>query len=412
MSLLARLAWRNVWRNARRTLLTALAGVFAVVLSLFSLAVGAGSHERWIDNAVRLYPGHVEINRVGYREQRTLDYGMTLDAETARVLDAMPELQGFAPRLETFALALPDRDDATGRAAFLLGVDPERERRVSKLGDALRAGRFPEPGDAPEVVLGARLAANLGLALGDELILFASDYYGSQAADRFRVVGLLEVGDPRLDDSVALVSLAALQRFLEYPGGLTHVALFATHGDLTGAVQARARQLFDAEHEVLDWTELLPDIVQFMLLDDVSNYLVLAILIVVVAFGLLNTILMSVFERVREFGVLRALGVHRAAVFALVLTESLLISGIGIALGLAIGVPLMLWLGQSPIPLTYEGAQQTTELFGIEPVIQVKLAAAHLIWLPAALLAVGLVAALPPALRASRGRPVDALRET
>jgi ABC-type lipoprotein release transport system permease subunit len=410
VSLLVRLAWRNVWRNPRRTLLTALAGVFAVVLSLFSLAVAAGSHERWIENAVRLYPGHVQVNAAGYRDHRTLDYGMTLAPEVARALEALPGLDGFAPRLETYALALPDRDDATGRAAWLIGVDAERERRLSKLGDALREGRLPASG-AAEVVVGARLAANLGVRLGDELVLLSSDYYGSQAAERFALVGVLEVGDPRMDDAVALVSLAALQRFVEYPAGLTHVALFARNGDETDALAAQARALFDGGHEVIAWPELLPDVVQFMLLDDVSNTLALAILILVVAFGLLNTLLMSVFERVREFGVLRALGVRQPAILGLVLVESLLISALGIAAGLALGLPLVLWLGQHPIELTGEAMRASSEAFGIEPVIQFKLLTRDLVWLPALLFAVGVLAALPPALRASRGRPVDALRE-
>jgi ABC-type antimicrobial peptide transport system permease subunit len=149
-----------------------------------------------------------------------------------------------------------------------------------------------------------------------------------------------------------------------------------------------------------------------MRLDDVGNWIGNSVLIVVVGFGLLNTILMSVFERVREFGVLRALGLRPRAVFALVLIESLQLTLLGIALGLALGTPLVLWLSDHPILLTSDGAGAAVELFDLEPLIVFALGRGQLVTLPLILIGVGLLAALPPAFRASRGRPVDALRET
>lgn len=413
MSLLLRVAWRNLGRNPRRTGLTTAAGVFAMVLTLFSLALAVGSHERWIEQVVRLYPGHVAINLKGYRDHHTLDYGMTLDAADRSALDALSDVEGWAPRLETWALAIPDRDGSTGRAAWLLGVDPEREGRLSRLASAVSSGRFLDGAAEPEVVLGETLARNLGVAPGDPLILYSSDYYGSQSADRFRVVGTLAVGDPRLDSVAALVPLEVQQRFLEYPDGVTHVAVFARETSAAEPIRAELEGVFaPPKYEVLAWPDLVPDIVQLVVLDDIGNYLTLSILIVVVAFGLLNTILMSVFERVREFGVMRALGVRPRSIFALVMVESLLLSTLGIAIGLAIGVPFTLWLESHPLLLTGESAQASMELFGIEPLIVWRLTANHLVGVPLLLTGVALLAALPPAVRASRGRPVDALRET
>ena len=411
--MLLRLAWRNLWRNPRRTGLTAAAGVFAVVLTLFSLALGAGSHERWIDQVVRLYPGHVEVSAQGYREHRTLDYGMRLDELDPAALEPQPGLTGWAPRLESWALAIPDRDDSTGRAAWLVGVDPEREAELSRLGRAIHRGRFVGASDAREVVLGETLASNLGVEPGDTIVLIASDYYGSQSADRFEVVGLLSAGDPRFDDYVAVLPLQALQDFLVAPGGVTHVAFFASDSEYTEPIRADlARVLDPAAYEILDWPELIPDVVQFMVLDDLGNYLTLSILVMVVAFGLLNTILMSVFERVREFGVMRALGVRPRAVFGLVMIESALLSLIGIALGLVIGIPLVLWLEGNPLPMPGgEEGRATMELFGLEPVIMFRLTARQVLGVTTVLLGSALLAAIPPALRASRGRPVDALRE-
>ena len=411
--MLLRLAWRNLWRSPRRTWLTAAAGVFAVVLSLVSLAMATGSHERWIDQVVRMYPGHVELSLLGYRDNRTLDYGMVLPESRHLELDALPGIEGWAPRLETWALAIPDRDDSTGRAAWLVGISPERERALSRLGGGVRQGRFVQPGEELEVVLGAGLAENLGVAPGDQVILLSGDYYGSQSADRFRVVGLLSVGDDRFDRYAALVPLAALQRFLVFPDGISHVAFFASASDRAEEIGAELEKLFSpGRHEILTWPDLVPDIVQFVVLDDIGNYLTLSIIIVVVAFGLLNTVLMSVFERVREFGVMRAVGARPRLVFWLVLVESALISTIGIAIGLAIGIPLVLWLAQHPIPMP--GGQEASDvlaLFDIEPVLIFRLTMSQVVSLVAILLVVSMLAALPPAVRAGRGRPVDALRD-
>jgi ABC-type lipoprotein release transport system permease subunit len=410
MSALVRIAWRNLGRNPRRTGLTAAAVVFASSLALLNLALAAGSHERWIDHAVRLYPGHVQLSLAGYREERTLDYATPLSADDVRRLDALPGSVGWAPRLESWALAIPDREEAVGRAVMLVGVDPARETELSRLGSSLRDGRFLGAGEELEVVLGEGLARHLEVRPGDRVILLSSDYYGSQAAERFRVVGTLGVGDRRFDDAIAVGRLDQLQRLLELEGGVSHVALFAARSDRAGALRDAVAAAFEpARWEAAAWPELIPDIVQLALLDDVGNYLSLGILIAVAGFGILNTILMSVLERVREFGVMRAIGLAPRAIFGLVLLESLLLSALGIGIGVAITLPLIALLEGHPI--YWSAMEESAALFNIEPLIVFLLKGSHFLAMAAVVFAVALAAAIAPALRASRGRPVDALRE-
>ena len=412
MTTLLRIAWRNLWRNPRRTGLTAAATVFAIVLTIWTLSLAAGSHERWIDTIVRIYPGHVEVSAEGYRENRTLDYGMRLSDERRRKLEALPEGTGWAPRLEAWALAIPDREGSLGRAAWLVGVDPAREKGLSRLATMISEGRFLDGDPGFEVLLGETLARNLDASIGDSIILLSTDYYGSQSADRFRLVGTLSVGDPMIDAYAAFVRLADLQGFLEFEGGLSHVALFSERSEETGSLTGDLVRIFEpAQYEVTPWPELIPEVVQLMVLDDIGAWITMGILIVVVAFGILNTILMSVFERVREFGVLRAIGMRPRAVFSLVLAESALLAALGIAIGIALAIPLVLWLEQHPIPMTGESYRALAEVFRIEPVIVFAFRASHFVVTPLIIFAVAMLSALPPALRASRGRPVDALRE-
>ena len=407
--MLLRIAWRNLGRHPRRTLLTAAAAVFAVVLTLLTLAAAMGSHDRWIEHVVRLYPGHVEVMAQGYFEQRSFDYGMTLSADQAKQLDGLATLEGWAPRLEAWALTLPDRDDSTGRATWVLGVDPAREGPLTRIGAFVRSGALFD--GKRQVVLGSRLAEHLAVGLGDPVILLAADYYGSQSADRFEVVGTLSVGDDRIDAHAAIVQIDDLRDFVEYPDGISHVAVFAEDPRAVGSVQASLQSIFSRDrYDVMAWPELLPDLHQLIILDDLGAYLTLSILTIVVAFGLLNTILMSVLERVREFGVMRAMGARPSRVFGLVMIESVLISSVGLAVGFAIGVPLTLWLEQNPIPMSGD-AIAAMEIFGIEALIVFRMAPEQLGLMASVLLAVALIAALPPAIKAARGRPVDALRE-
>lgn len=408
---LVRIAWRNLWRNPRRTGLTAAATVFALVLTIWSLSLAAGSHERWIDTIVRIYPGHVEVSAVGYRDNHTLDYGMQLSERARLALDALPARTGWAPRLEAWALVIPDREGSLGRASWLVGVDPERESGVSRLPAMVAEGRFLDGAPGFELVLGKMLAENLDASVGDSVILLSTDYYGSQAADRFRLVGTVSVGDPAFDDYAAIVRLADLQTFLEFEGGLSHVALFTDDGEDTGTLERRLAAIFTAESfEITPWPELIPDVVQMLILDDIGNWIMLSILVVVVTFGILNTILMSVFERVREFGVLRAVGLRPRAVFSLVMIESALLAVLGILIGVALAIPLILWFAENPIPMTGEEYRAISEMFSIEPVIVFDFRWIHFVVMPGVIFLVALLAALPPALRASRGRPVDALR--
>jgi ABC-type lipoprotein release transport system permease subunit len=411
---LGRIAWRNLWRNPRRTGLTTAATVFAVVLTLWTLALAAGSHARWIDTIVRLYPGHVEVSANGYRENRTLDHGMQLTPESQRALDGLSEGEGWVPRLESWALAIPDRDDSLGRATWLVGVDPARERGVSRLGSMVGEGRFLDGEPGYEVVLGETLADNLDARVGDSVILLSTDYYGSQAADRFRVVGTVSVGEAAFDDYAAIVRLGDLQGFLEFPDGLSHVAVFAPagEGEDVDLLETELSSIFDSSgYEVVPWQQLIPDVVQMLILDDVGAWLMVAILVVVVGFGILNTILMSVFERVREFGVMRAVGMAPSMVFRLVLIESAVLAALGIGIGLLLGVPFILWLQDHPIQMTSEAYMSVYEVFRIEPVIVFSLRWTQLVGTPLVIFAISILAAIPPALRASRGRPVDALRE-
>ncbi len=413
MRLDATLAWRNVWRNPRRTGLTVAATVFAVVLVVFSVAMAAGVHEKMIEDGVRVNSGHVVISGEGYLENRTLEEFVRFDRDLVQLLDAGEGIAGYAPRVVSFGLV---SRDSTSHGVAVLGVDPEREGSVTTLPERVRQGRFVAAGGSREIVLGERLAANLSARIGDELLLYSVAYSLETAYELFRLVGILKLPDAELERLLAVVSLDAAQEFFVYGDRVSEVAILARDADRVPAVAEGLRRALGAEAgsraepvEVYTWRESMPELVQFIVLDDAGMYILLVILIVVVAFGIFNTILMAVLERQREFGVLLALGLRPAVVFRIVYLESLMLASVGLALGLLLAIPLVLYLEAHPIPLTGD-LVEAMELFGIEPVMTWKLKPLNPLGSALTLFGVAVAAALYPAIKASRGRPVDVLR--
>jgi len=406
VSLARRLAWRNVWRNRRRTGLCVAATVFAVFLVVLSVAMAAGTHEKMIEDGVGLQSGHVTVTGRGYLEDRTLERFVPLGDDLVERLEAEPGVLGWAPRLTSFALLSLG---TASRGAAVLGVDPEREGTVTTLPGRVRQGRFLAPGGGREIVLGERLAESLGAGLGDEVLVYGVAYSLETAYELFTVVGLAKLPDAELERSLSLIPLAAAQEFFVYDGRVSEVAVRLASADDAERVRAGLAAALPAL-EVHTWNELLPDLEQFVLLDDAGMYLTLVILVVVVAFGILNTILMAILERTRELGMMMALGLRPAAVFRLVYWESVFIAGIGLVVGLVLALPAVVYLAAHPIPLTGEQMSAMTEMIGFEPVVSFKLKPLNPIGSAVTILAVGALAALYPAWKASRGRPVDALR--
>ncbi|MBW2294980.1 MAG: FtsX-like permease family protein, partial [Deltaproteobacteria bacterium] len=229
----------------------------------------------------------------------------------------------------------------------------------------------------------------------------------------FTLVGTLALPEPRLERNLAIIHIADASDFYVYEGRITEVALLATDADHADALLSSVSSALDAELgdrlEVQSYEQMIPELVQLILIDDVGMYITLVILIVVVGFGILNTILMAILERARELGVILALGLRPAALFRMIYLESMMLAGVGLVIGLGLAVPLLAWLDGIEIPLGGDIAK-TTESFGMEPVMTFVLRPLNPIGSMITIVFVAALAALYPALKASRARPVDALR--
>jgi ABC-type lipoprotein release transport system permease subunit len=401
------LALRNIWRNRRRTLLTLSAMIASLSLLILSLGVYSGMIRDMLASATEQYRGHVVVSRDGYQDDHDLFATFRPSAGLGERITADPEVVGLSPRLRAYGLVAHGQNT---RPAELLGIEPRRERQVTRLQQYLTAGRYPVDGENGALI-GRELAARLGVGPGDELIFVTQAADGSIGNDLLPVSGIFATGDSRQDNQLVLVPLTWLQNLMVLPGQVHEMALSMKNPLLAGETASRLDALLPKDLDALGWGELLPEMQEAIASYDVSRLIMAGILYFATGLGILNTLFMSVMERTREFGILLALGMRPWRIRILVLLETLLMSCLSLVVGLALGVAMTFYMDRVGIdlsgtltPVTYAGGTILPRLHAVfEP--------ANLT-VPAALLVlVALLAAWLPANRAAGLQPVEALRE-
>jgi len=412
---LARIAWRNIWRNRRRTLLTALAIAFGIGLIVITRGLQAGSYAQMIDVAVRRSPGHIQVHAQGYWEKKDLAHTFPIAAVDTAGIAHIPGVAHVSPKLVVDALASVGEENSTG--AQVVGVIPSLERAMTVFGDSgiMEPGRFLTDGDTMGAVIGTTMARNLHARVGDELVLFTQARDGSVAAALVHVRGIFHVGELDMDGYLVMANLALMQNILVAPGRASIIALTVKDVRDVDRVRAEIEGLLatrggSARWQVMTYRRLMPDIMQSIAFDHASGIIFLILLLVVIAFGILDTILMSVMERFHEFGVMMALGMRGRAIAAMVFVEGLLLAVIGLAVGNAIGWAANAWWQQHPTPLG--GAAEAMESVGFHPeLIALPDLGQQATW-SVVVLCMTLAVALWPAVVAARFRPVEAIRQT
>ena len=402
--LLGAVAWRNLWRNGRRTWLTAGGIAFAVAMIVFAMAFQQGMYAQQIDNATSLLAAHVQIQNRGYVEQARLEQTIQEITPLMRELERRPGVISVAPRVEAFALVSADERSF---GAQVLGVELKRERRTVRFFDRVATGRMFAGGD--EVIVGEILARNLNVGIGGELVLLGSGKEGGVAALALEVVGIFRSGITDLDRTMIAAPLATVQEAFGL-GDEAHTLAIrvervaesarlasALNGWLPGAITAR------------NWDEVMPDIRQGIELDRIGAWFVYGIIIIVVTFSVVNSFIMTVFERTREFGMLRAIGMQPGRIVLMVQFEAACVWALGTALGLALVVPVVLWFASEGFYLG-EDIHTLAETLYVPDRLYPAFAPRVLTLAPAVLFVGTQVAALIPSLRIRRLRPVAALR--
>ena len=437
--LLFTLAWRNLWRYPRRTILTVLALGLGLAFLLFSLGLGDGSHEQMVANGIKLGGGHVVIQAEGY--QRTRSQDLLLPSHLISTVDALLQPQhapspvhSISPRLLASGL-LSSATNASG--VGIVGVQPQAEHTVSlipqRMIEGSYLGLYPEayPNDeqASGLVIGAELAQKLKVRIGSKVVLMAQAVRVQPEADTkrtrgtngaggeiqnasFRVVGIFRTGLREVDAYLVHLSLPKTQTFLGAGDQITQIAIFL-HQESASVPTADVlrRQFSSTGIEVLTWREALAELAQFVWLDDAFNYVMNGIILVMVALGVLNTMLMAVLERRYELGVCAALGLRPVQLLALVMYESLVLIILSLALGLALGLGVHSYFATYGLDIRLF-TETDLAIAGtvFDPILYSSLSQARIIWAVSVVGALALLMAVYPGWKAARTELPGALR--
>jgi len=359
-----KIAWRNLWRNRRRTLLTIASVLFALFLALIMRSMQLGSYSNMVESAVKSSTGYIQVHEKGYWADKSIDNTFeTSDSFKAMIRDH-PNVSLIIPRLETFALLSSGKQT---KGAAVIGTNPALENASSGLEAKLVSGEYLDEDDQA-VLIADGLAKYLKVNVGDTLVLLGQGYHGQTAAGAYPVKGIISFVQPDMNNLMTFIPLALAQELYSTPDRLTSLSILLTDPD---QMRKTRDELIDKspEHlEIMVWDEMLTEMVNAIEGDNISSQFMLGILYLVVGFGILGTILMSTMERKKEFGIMVAVGMRRTKLAIIVFIETLIISILGIFAGVLTSFPLILYFYHNPVPLTGEAAEAMIE-YNMEPVM-------------------------------------------
>ena len=320
-------AWRNLWRNRRRTFLTVAAIAFGMLIVQLVMSIQSGSYGPMIALGTRMGSGHIQILHELFHDEPRIEYSIANISDRMHKLDEAPELEFVGARAEAFALV---SNDPHSTAALVNGVIPERERALSDLPTKVVVGSYLS-GDN-QAVIGAVLARNLQLDVGGEIVILGTNADGGIGAAVAEVVGIFEA-TTELERALIQISLNTFQEAFDMPDQAHRiVALVDDPMSMDDGLDALERVRTDGE-VLMDWTELMPEISEGIEIDVVSNAVLQFVLILIVVLSIMNTFVMTLFERTREYGVLFAVGMRRAIVYRMTLIEVVLLWAVGVVCG-------------------------------------------------------------------------------
>jgi len=424
-----KIAWRNLWRNKRRTLITVASVFFAVFFALMMRSLQLGSYDHMFRNVIESYTGYVQLQNEDFKDNPTVDNVFEFTPEIMKILMKEKNVNDAVPRFESFALA---SSGSLTKGVLVIGIDPEKESLLSnvegrlvkyrlsaKAIDNLKIADLPESikskldqfkeegystagllqmdlgikntdsasfmptirrassvtnsyisSGKQEALIGDRLARFLKVNIGDTLVLIGQGYHGTTAAGKFRISGIVRMPTPDIDNKIVYLPVDVCQELYNAPGMLTSLALSIKENSdkKINKMNLSLGKEIHSPLRMIEWKEMNALLINQMESDNVSGAVMIGILYLVIAFGIFGTVLMMTVERKREFGVLVAIGMQKSKLTAIVSFEMIYIGLLGILSGIAVAIPAIIIGLYNPIRFSGEYAK-VYESYGMEPVM-------------------------------------------
>lgn len=405
------LGWRNLWRNPRRTLIILTAIIIGISSMVVLAALSRGTMENMIDNAINNLIGHIRIQNPGYRVDPAIEHSI-VDTDTiiAEIIPLLPPGTRVAKRIVVDGMLSTSREHV---GIILVGIEPERESGLSFIGNGVTEGRMFTAEETNSLVIGKALLDKLAAKTGRKVVVMSQNGEGDNISKAFRIAGIYRTELAATEKTYVFAPLAAVEKMLSARGNATEISLVLDQqqGGRTRQdplAQTLRDRLQGKNLEILQWQEILPAMDAYLEMFDGFMLIWYMVVFIAMGFGLVNTMLMAVYERMREFGLLRAIGMRSSRIITMVLGETLLLLATGILVANGLAVFTILVVLKSGIDISV--FSQSAEMWGMGRVIIPVLTTWDLAMANAVVIGLGLLVGLYPAARASRFTPMETMR--
>ena len=402
---LLKLAFLNIGRNPRRSIITVLAVGVGLAALIFLWGFGDGTNEQMRENAIRLLTGHIQIHASDFR--RTLSPELTLPNRTELLekIKSMAAISAVTERVQCEALI---GTSEKSRGVLLTGIDPDREARVTDLSKHIKQGAFLSPEDNRKVLIGDRLAEKIGLQIGDKVVVMSQAIDGTLAGYAYQIKGIFHTGSQTLDEVSAYITLGSAQELLSLETETHEIVIRLSNRRAVSSSISELKKLAASDsYEIAAWNDIIPEIEQWVLWSEAIIRTILLAVMVVIGVSIMNTVLMSVFERTREFGVMMAIGTTPGQIIRLILLETFVLELFGILLGVIGGYLVTFYFGQ--VGIGFPELEQAFSRSYMSTVTYTRVEWAHVAQSIVTLFILTTFIGLYPAWKASRMEPIKAI---
>ena len=405
MKLIIKLAWRNIFRNKKRSIITIVSVFIAVFLSLFIRSMQLGMYDSVIKNVAGNYTGYMQLHAKGYWDDRTLENAFLPNDSLLAAINTNPKVNYLVPRLETYALLSYDK---YSKGVMLNGIDIEKENLIKPISERLISGNSFQSG-SPEVILGKGLAHYFSVKTGDSIFLIGQGYHGMSAAGKYKVAGIADLKNRDLNNLVVFMPIKTLRDYLSAPPLVTNLLIGIKDYTDIDRLKTQLYSKIDANrYELMTWKEMMPELHQAILADNVGGLYMVFILYLIIGFGIFSTVLMMTEERIFEIGIMTAIGTKKKVIIGSFWIESILLSLIGVLLGILLAYPISYYFHFHPMPLPSDKAD-VMEKFGFLPEIPFSINPDIFITHALIIFGISLTVALYPTIKIWRLKTLKAL---
>ncbi|MCB0480205.1 MAG: ABC transporter permease [Flavobacteriales bacterium] len=400
------MAWRNLWRNKRRTLLTVSSIAFAVFIAVVMRGFQLGSYETMIEGTLKATTGHIQLQHTKWWNDKSIEHIFDYTPELVRIIKEEPNVINSYPRFQNFALA---SNGPHTKGVPVFGIEPENEKKATGIEKVLIKGEYLKEVDHG-VLISVDLAKYLQADVGDSIVLFGQGYHGITAVGKYPVVGIFDYSFSAVGNAVVYMNLNEAQLLYGAEGKITTLSIALSNNDFTQSTQKSLNsKLNNSEIAVVNWEKLNEKLIQSIQLDNVSGQIMIGVLYMIIAFGIFGTLLMMAAERKREFSVMNSIGMRRSAIIKIVFFETVWLALVAVFVGMVISIPVNVYFYFNPIHFAGEAADMFAE-FNIEPVMRMSTNPSYIYWQAIIVLIICVASLVAPINLIKKLNVVDSLR--